>query len=758
MSTITTELADALSTIDRSGDFFVSGTAEMFQPRLEIEGVGPIALPLLPMQAEQLIAAAERAPYGRGEATLIDPTVRQTWQIRASRVTIGGRHWPATLEAILTRVTEGLGVTEPVEAEFYKLLIYDEGSFFVQHRDTEKVAGMFATLILVLPSVSAGGQLVVRHKDREGRLELRCEDPAELAFAAFYADCVHEVMPVTSGYRMALVYNLVRRGAGHVPEPPDHSTELDTVAALLKDWADGKHSPDDDSPEKLIYPLEHAYTPAELGFEALKGADAAIAKVVAMAALRSGCDLHLALVSVEESGSAEHTGYSRSWRNRSDDDDDEFEVGEINDRTVTASDWRRPDGEQSPLTVIPVEDDEFSPPEAFEDLEPDEEYFREATGNEGASFERTYRRAALVLWPHDRLLAVINQAGLRVTLPYFTDLAERWETSGEDHQPPSEDSPLWRQAHDLSAHMVAAWPTEYWHPRRDNEATSTGQMLTLLVRLKDVANLELFLAAIADRGGFDLGDTAAIVDAVHLLAPERAASVTTRLVTASVEMTLAACGRLLALAAPLGKIVVIGAANALAAALPGGSPRDTWRRGPGVGADFVVDLFTALAWIDTALADRAASHVLACPSTYPFDSILVPAVRNLLGSNDTARAAGVQRLCLACVAHLDARVAEPLEAPRDWQRASALGCKCTFCTELSRFLADPQTSRWVFRANEGDRSHVESTIRTAHCDVDAVTERRGRPYSLVCSKNQASYERLRTQRQRDLADLVRLNG
>jgi hypothetical protein len=32
----------------------------------------------------------------------------------------------------------GLGVSEPVAADFYKLLVYDAGSFFVGHRDTEK--------------------------------------------------------------------------------------------------------------------------------------------------------------------------------------------------------------------------------------------------------------------------------------------------------------------------------------------------------------------------------------------------------------------------------------------------------------------------------------------------------------------------------------------------------------------------------------------------------------------------------------------
>ena len=47
--------------------------------------------------------------------------------------------------------------------------------------------GMFATLVVVVPSFSAGGELVVRHKEREVRLDLRCEEPSDIAFAAFCA-------------------------------------------------------------------------------------------------------------------------------------------------------------------------------------------------------------------------------------------------------------------------------------------------------------------------------------------------------------------------------------------------------------------------------------------------------------------------------------------------------------------------------------------------------------------------------------------
>ncbi len=755
MSSITASFAAALTTVRRPGDFFTAGIQEMAVPRLDVEGVGPIALPLLPAQAEQLIATAERAPYGRGEETLTDPEVRRTWQIAPDRVRLGGRHWPAAFNTIVARVAEGLGVTGKVEAQLYKLLIYDQGSFFVPHRDTEKVKGMFATLILVVPSLSAGGALLVRHNEREAKLDLRCEEPSDIAFAAFYADCVHEVLPVTEGYRLALVYNLVRSGRGALPEPPHYAAQENAVAGLLRQWTEALRSPGGDEPQKLIYPLEHAYTSAELSFQALKGADDGIARVVAAAAPRAGCDVHLALVSIEEDGSAEHTSYSgsrRGWSRHDDDgDDDGFEVIEIDNRKVSASAWRRPDGEPSPLTEIPVEDDEVSPPTAFEGLDPDEQHFHEATGNEGASFERTYRRAALVLWPHERLFAVITQAGVEVTLPWLADLTRRWMASGEDH-----DSPLWREARELSGHMVATWPTHDWQPSQDQDPTSTGQMLGLLSRLGDLMRLESLLAIIAMRGGFDPGDSEAMADALRLLPPAIAAALMERIVRGAAGRTLAACGALLAAAAKLDRTVVIGAARALVSTLPSSPVRDTWGHGPGVQPRFIVDLFGALARIDPVIADRAADHVLDRPATYGFDKILLPAVRDLLGPAETGRSAAIERLRLACVAHLEDRVAQPLEAPRDWGRASAVGCECAHCKELSRFLADPDNERWVFRANEGERRHVEMTIRRAHCDVGVTTERRGRPYSLICTKNQASYERRRKQRGRDLADLKRL--
>jgi hypothetical protein len=761
MSSIATRLAAVLRTVRRPGDFFVAGRTELFAPSLEVEGVGPVALPLLPMQARRLVAAAEPAPYGRGAETLIDPAVRRCRQIGPDRVRIGGRHWARTLGAILARVVEGLGVDTPIEAAFYKLLLYEEGGFFVEHRDTEKAPGMFATLVVALPSSFAGGELVVRHKGREARLDLRCDDPAEAAFAAFYADCVHEILPVTEGCRLALVYNLVRRGGGRVPEPPDHGREQARLAALLRSWREGKDRPDDDAPEKLVWPLEHAYTPAELGFAALKGADAAAAGVLAAAARQSGCDLHLALLTIEESGGAEYSeDYGPRWGR--DEDEEEFEAGEVFDRSVTLSDWRRPDGGATALGAVPVEEGEVSPPGAFEEMEPDEEHFREATGNEGASFERTYRRAALVLWPGGRFFAVLGQAGLPATLPWLDDLARRWAESGRDRQ-----SPLWREAHDLAGHMIAQWPTRRWCPREEKGPSDAERMLALLTRLDDAAAIERFLTEVIAAGCHGKGDNTAILAALDRLPPARAAALIERILAGTAATAFAAGADLLARAAATwGRdraADLAGAATRLVQALPGdrtrAAPGDPWRSAPSVEAGVVVDLLTGLGAIDPVLAGRAVDHMLASPRTYRLDAVLLPAARRLLvGAGATRGLAAIGRLRDACVAHLRARAAEPLAPPADWRRASALPCRCARCAELARFLADPGQRTWILKAVEADRSHVEDSIRQAGCDLDTTTDRRGRPYSLVCTKNQASYERRAGQRKQDLEDLALLTG
>jgi hypothetical protein len=764
MDSINDELAAVLQDVRTPGDFYAAGHCGLHVPLIEVAGAGPIALPLLPAQASQLIAVAERAPYGRGGETLVDTSVRSSWQIGADRVRIAGNRWAVMLDSVVERAAAGLGAGGGVVAELYKLLVYDEGSFFVTHRDTEKSAGMFATLIVALPSLHAGGELEVRHRGREVRLDMRCADFSELAWAAFYADCVHEVLPITSGSRLVLVYNLRRLGKGRLPGPPSYERETAALGQLLRRWGEPSAHAGDDLPAKLVYPLEHAYTPAELSFAALKGADAAAASVLVAAARDAACDVHVALLRIEESGAAEYSGYARSRHSRRCHDDDEngFRVAEVFERSLTLAHWSRPDGAAVSLGTMPFADGEVCPGDALADMDPDEQHFEEATGNEGASFERSYQRAALVLWPQSQKLRLLARSGFAVSLPVLDSLVAAWVDAGAEP-----GSMTWREAHALAAQMIACWPVRA--TRNVLEGLSAeAVMLAHLTHLRNLEHIDTMLAGAIAAGAYSAQDNAALVQGLELLAPSRVGSLLFDVVRGNADLHIAGCADLLARAAAVSawRGELQHAAMSLLDAMPGGLSRpqaqaDAWRRERADEA-VVRDTLRALIIAEhadlAALADQAVTHWLAWPQFYGLDTVIVPALRFLAQRPALMEHPACQRLRAEALAHLQARVSLDLAPPADWRRDVPMNCRCEHCQCLGQFLLSGNQEVWRFKAREVDRRHVEDSIRKSRPDVECTTERKGSPHVLVCRKNQASYERRVAQRLTDLDDLQRLGA
>ncbi|MFB1486645.1 MULTISPECIES: 2OG-Fe(II) oxygenase [unclassified Thiocapsa] len=760
---LTRSLATLLGEVERPGDFHATGTLDMHPPRIQVEGVGTLSLPLLATQAEALVAQAEQAPYGRGTETLVDTGVRRTWQIDGARVQISGKAWAQDLETMVADAKTGLGVNGAVSAELYKLLVYDTGSFFISHRDSEKAPGMFATLVVVLPSEHRGGELMIRHRGSEVRLDLRRDEPSEVAFAAFYADCLHEVLPVVSGYRLALIYNLIRTGEDQPLGPPDYDREHQWAVKLLQAW-DTPAADESDEPilTKLIYPLEHAYTPAEIGFDRLKGADAAAAGLLVGAAREADCDIYLALVSIEESGWAEHTGGGYWGRH----DEEDFEVGEVEESRRIVATWRHPDGSHPDLGPLPFELEELSPPGALDDLEPDELEFQEATGNAGASFDRLYQSAALVVWPRTHRAAVLSQGGLEVSVPFLGELVRHWQEAGADPQ-----ASLREEAHLLAERIRIDWPEAEWARHKASADGVAAAYLKHLTAVGDLAEIDAFAAGPIAAGAFGQTDNPALIEALAALAPERAHRLIHDIIAGNTETHPVACADLLARAA--NRVIETGtgtagtlrpAARALVGALPG--PRaqssvDSYRylsesTGTEPTGAMVANLLSGLEHIDPDLARRAFEHLLKHPDRYDIDRILLPAALTLHAGETTRSLPSAQALRGLALAHLRRRIAEPLEPPADWRRPNQVTCTCANCQELSRFLADPTRPEWAFRAAQRHRDHVAASVQTNRCDLDLVTERRGSPHTLRCTKNQASYLRRVVQREGDLAHLAQL--
>lgn len=112
---------------------------------------------------------------------------------------------------------------------------------------------MFGSLVIVFPTPHEGGALVLREHKGEKSQEWTF-DPAALlvqaarpsiAYVAFYSDIEHEVMPVQSGYRVTITYNLYRvkedtaQGNTSVPlalsYPTNEGSFRETLRELLED-------------------------------------------------------------------------------------------------------------------------------------------------------------------------------------------------------------------------------------------------------------------------------------------------------------------------------------------------------------------------------------------------------------------------------------------------------------------------------------------------------------------------------------------
>ena len=766
-------LEELLAGVRRPGDFCVQGSLETPMPRVEVEGVGVISFPVPETQIQQLIQLATRAPYGRGEATVHDESVRKTWQLPASQVRIGGKTWEKTFAQMLATVVDGLGCAEAkVSAELYKLLVYDLGGFFKTHRDTEKAGGMFGTLVVVLPSAHRGGELVIRHAGREVVADLGTEEFSELKFAAFYADCEHEVRPVTEGHRVCLIYNLIQAAGDQAGQPltaPLYISEIAAAARMLEAAFAAAGAP-----AKLAWLLEHQYSPAGLSFGGLKGEDAALAKVLRAAAERAGCVVHLGIVHIEEYGPAQPEyedsygyGRRRRWHSYQDEEveaeasSDSFEVVEVSDGSRHIDQWVNVQDQPVAFGQLPLEDGEVLPARALDKVDPDRQRLTEATGNEGASFERSYHRAALVIWPRERFASVLIQAGVGAALPH---LAERL-TAGDP------------AAAGIAERIIEAWeqPATSWSYRSLVKEPNRAEMVRLLTKLGDRALLKRFIGGVVTRA-FDGSENDALAAAITMVGPKEAGKLLTALARENMPLFHCACVSFLnRLVRELGEkfnsdwqTALRAAAAAMVKSLPAirkaadSEASANWQRvqkAKPVDGGMVAGLLDCLRVTGTdALQVDAAASLVAGVAVFDPATVIVPALTLLQRSERQGFVsdAAARRLWGHAADFLLARSEQPPPPPTDWRQDVTLACKCEDCRDLQKFARDPEARVARFRVRQDRRQHLHGLIEREGLDMTHETERIGSPQTLVCTKTRLTYQRQCAQHQADCASMSAL--
>src|SRR6266496_2917688 len=757
--------------------FSVELTARVDDLSLEVEGFGQVRFPVTPAKARKLFGLGEPARFGRGEQTLTDPDVRDTWEI--PRRLVRAEWNDAALRDILATVKEELGLPNAAEltADLHSLLVYETNQHFLAHQDSEKDDSMVGTLVVTLPSRYTGGELMVGHN---GEWKAHRGSKTALSLVAFYADCRHEVLKVQSGYRITLTYNLLLHGDTSRPQG-DEGTVAELADLLREHFSTPVPryygGPATDPPNRLVYLLDHEYTPRALNWRRLKGADAIQVALLRAAADKAGCEAVLSLADVKTTHSAfpadEGYGYRRrrGWYDDYDEDDDEYaggasgdgreyDIQELIDSELTLTHWTGPDGTRLEETSLSVDGTEVCASTPTGDLEPYSADYEGYMGNWGNTLDRWYHRAAVVVWPREQAFANRAETSPAWALDELAAMA-------------AGDVPGARAA---AATLVPFWEGAlrartgedrarvcglFGKALRAADAVADGETAAMLLRPFRTENLTEThvnsFAKIADRQQW----TADLLRTwfggnqpvwAYGGGQERPQWVADRLpvlcegLCAAGSAGTAAAQGLLALAWEwLGKEIGTGLA------LTSPSHRD--QEFAGLGRP-LASVLTAAAAIGTA-----GTRDAVCDYIRKQDDVVtaleMPALRAAAElPGDGARDAGFGELAADCAGRLRARLARPHRASGDWSIGLPPGgCACDLCDTLRVFLDDsgPRSFEWPLAKER--RQHIHSRIDAAELPVAHVTRRHGRPYTLVLTKTDALFAREQEARIRDETDL-----
>lgn len=758
MHPLANKLLEVLDSVGESSQFCAAGDLDPVLPGLEVEGLGRIGVPVSEHDARRLIETAAQAPFGRGEETIVDTDVRRVWQLEPKQFALRNAGWEKCVSGIVDRVREEFGIDKAVDCQLYKLLVYETGSFFAPHRDTEKTPGMFATLVVCLPSRHEGGTLVVTHDGQTREIDFGGDNSEfRLQFAAFYADCRHEIRPVSSGYRICLVYNLAIPRRKVQPAAPASGPAVQAVAEMLP-----KFFAEDAA--KIALPFRHQYTQAELDPRRLKGADRVTWAVVSRAAEQLGYQTFVALLTHFQSGSPDYSSlydrprrryrrFDSGWDDDMSGDDQGAKFEEVYDESRKLEHWVDGQGRKAPLGELSLEEAEIV---SFDDPEdwPFEQSISEATGNEGATMERWYHRAVLVVWPPNGLLRNLAQEGPANAVPV---LEERLAGAAR----PQDDA----ISREFAADIVKQWakkvsplnPNSWQYASRPSDLT--GRLLAQLDRLEATELAEQFvsdvllrqckgdegpaLARLAERIGWRRWTPLLKrLFASHVYEKDRYADPTKLIGAASLFSGLccspptmsaerrAACQKL---ADEVDR--VLESCDA--------ARRDSFfeRKGRAGVVEALVAAYVAIDDMDRLA--QFVSYVIATPDHYDLRNLLVPAVHALHGSigPDSPARPAFDRLAQFVVGELRAATATPITPPADWTRpVNIKDCSCADCKELTKFMQSPTESVRKFPRRKELRQHLHRQIDRFNLDLTHETVRSGSPQTLVCTKTNKSYE------------------
>ncbi|MCK9451397.1 MAG: 2OG-Fe(II) oxygenase [Bacteroidales bacterium] len=717
-------ILSTLNSLKGSGSFWSSGVQDFVLPGLNLNKFGELAFPINPTQLETLIGHAKKAPFGKGEATVLDNTVRSTWEIDASQISFKNPRWEKLISKIVKQIKPTLGIEGyTISANLYKMLIYGPGDFFLMHRDSEKEAGMFGTLIIGLPSPHTGGEFVVGFDGKEQQLSFASAvDDYKIPYIAFYADCEHEVKPVLSGYRVCLTYNLIQNATALRPKAYALQSKVDELAALFQE-AEEEFS----TPKAIL--LGHQYTPANFGFESLKLNDRPKTEVLLKAAEKLGFYAKLGLVTSFQSGELltdeDYFNYKSRWDGNSDDSSgDNDTMGEIFDEYIQVEHWATDD--LPALDDLQLEQKDIVADFALNEGEPTEKESEGYTGNAGMEMSYWYHYGAVFVWSKKTHAQILNQLSLKANLKWLNYYTSNWETISIQEKQLAGlifDSSQSFEQYFVRADVNFNALAEYLHLQPPTKIfTATAK--DILLKYFDRISIENWVAIVQSTG-------------INNLEPffEQLAAEENPLKTAQLLHVFEA------LSAHNEKDFQPLLKKQLSY-LPGYLEGVNFANNKEKNASLtIIKLSVNLSQFmptDKIWLQQMCNSLTANPNRKLVNELIAAQ----LLQPEFANFPLTKPLLEFCKHYLQQKVDNKPPPPTNWIRTIPSGSRNSiFWSLLGDFMQSPTEQVFLYKKLQADRKNMENFIRRSEADLSMETIRKGSPHTLKISKTQASYER-----------------
>ena len=708
------EFVGLMEKVETSGAFSVSGTLPPVPPGLKVKGLGNVALPFLEQQAEALIKLSQQAPFGRGEETIVDTNVRNVWQISAEDFELTNPEWEKSLQESINQMGKDLGLHGcKIAFEPYKLLVYAKGSFFTVHRDTEKTANMFATLVINLPSEHEGGELIVIHGGQSKSYSFADGDNFHPGFVAFYADCYHEVKPITAGYRICLIYNLAITNRKKQPLLSQQSEVVEDISNFIQKWV-GENT---ENPI-LTYLLEHSYSEKNISLANLKHGDFGKVSVLLNAAAKNGCQAFLCLVTYCRTSYGD-VPYYGSYSDEDDCDDDDFEEYDVGEEEIYAHAFITSKDERADIEQLQLEEDELFAKTPLREGPGYGYSISEATGNEGATKDLWYARGAVIIWPKEREFDLMPKMDLDYGIHFLKKSLQELNILEGEHR---------QKIIHLANYIVENQPS-YSREEISKELMLIGDVTLLKKFLQkqmncydlSEVNVQVFMQ-IVERFGWQHFEE----DVRTYLTPERGALqwLNTLLLTQE-------------LLSSEGQSVITSWVKAL------------WKTSLEyrLTKKDITNLLQIVSLLKiTALTDEIIKFLSMKKQkkflTTTYGPAVVSSMKELQGRDYD------RTITNRFVENVRQRIQTDFSAhpnkPNDWSRDGKLKCACKFCAEVNRFLPDPERSEISFyKTLKRNLLHVESEIEKSQVDLDIEILKMPPKFQGTCRKNQNRYDNKR---------------